>query len=322
VKAERAKIRKPKARARGGLTRAERTARLRSRPGYATAVFIPGGVPFTCREEDGAISIGEVEQAIFDATGKWKRSRAWLQTKGGKASLGVGDSGAHIGAGESTDPNARFQAFGSLDRGVGKEAWWPPLLAADFAGSVAPPFRHLVLDLWMGTVNRKAHRPRALDAAGALLVQDRKDWNSVLSAELWKRAEAYMERPEAAERNRTLDGLVQDARRQFIKALTDSAPSVWEKKHGKDWLNRSSVGFQKTLAAAIRQALALFPAADAQASDPTMGGFWRHYNEALRIGARQAKEAAAMFGLPFAPDDEGPSFSPARVRGLLQGGVA
>lgn len=165
VKAAATKPRKPRKAKRGGLTRAERTARLRARPGYATAVLLPGGVPFTCREADGFIAYAEVEQAIFDATGRQMRFRRYLSTKAGQAALatlsGGGDSAAQIGADEYLSgmriPQGAFTiAYSTMTQG------FSPTSAALTTTRAATP------------VKAAARKPRKARVKGGRLTRARK----------------------------------------------------------------------------------------------------------------------------------------------------
>jgi hypothetical protein len=313
-----AKAKAPAAK-RGGQTRAQRTAKVRSNPGYGVAVLMPGGTPFSYRKSDGLIIYAEVEQAIFDATGKAKRFRDFLRTKRGQDSLTI-----LLGGG---DPGATFLAAEYLDRGDGRDGLAHPSLVAEFAGTASAAFRQMVFASEVARANGQAHRPRPLDAAGARLVQTRKDWSSSLNSMLGQVMTEYLATDPPGRINKktgedmgppTFKQKISEARGHFIKALTGDYPSHWAAEMGgKDWADRASLGFQQTVAGALEQALALFPRAAERAHDPNVIGFWRHYHDALKEGALKARAAAEVVRLPWVPDNEGAAFSAGRIRRIL-----
>ncbi|WP_286195533.1 KilA-N domain-containing protein [Synechococcus sp. CCAP 1479/9] len=246
----------------GALTRAERTRKLRKRPGYGGIQLVPGGIVITCRASDGYVNLAEILAAEADARGgKPKRLNDWMRLKTTPGYL------------EAVGLAAGIPADSLLDRGDGQDPWAHHEVACEIAAWLSPELRLAINRLWLETVNGRRRRPAADPALLAARRGSQRPLTDVLAA-------AGMDRA----------GIVR-FQRQLAYEVTGKTPKAWREELGPNWLDQQPPATQAALAISRRAAAA---ACAGVVLDPVEGGFHRHYNRALKAAVAPVKLIAPV----------------------------
>jgi hypothetical protein len=188
------------------------------------------------------------------------------------------------------------EAFSALieQRGKGSHVWGHKTAALRLCAWLDADLEVKVYS-WVQAEAERSRRPRALDAAGAKVVADRRAANRTLSAV-------------AHERN-VPPFMVHDAK---VQGLTGKQPRAWAQELGTErWQETAPLGHMHLQALASQAAANSCARLDAEASSK------RHYIAASREAGSDLRAFAEKYDLPYQPTYDGPAFTSARVKRVL-----